>query len=190
MQAVPGSGRMSVRFKLIAHYAGHRPQQVLSPKLSVWHRSHEGVARYVYKQTIKQLGPGASYRVLVRFRWYDSQGRVIRRAKRVSGACVQDGELPNLVVTKVRIARGTTAGNRVYRVTFANTGKGSAENFSVALILDGALADSRTIVRLDPGQEGTIELNGPPCHRLRAVVDRENAVHETNEDDNSLRSTC
>ena len=126
----------------------------------------------------------------MRFRWYDADHNVIRRAKRVSEACVQKGELPNLVVTRVHIAPGMAPGSSVYRVSFANAGKGDAEDFTVALFVDGALADSRRIARLDAGEHAAMDLNGPRCHRLRAVVDRENAVPETNETDNSYKSRC
>ena len=106
MRSVPGSVRMALRFRLIARYPGHRPQAVGSSKLSKWHRSHSGVTRYGYKQTVKELAAAGSYRAVVRFRWYDADHNVIRRAKRVSEACVQKGELPNLVITGVHIAPG------------------------------------------------------------------------------------
>jgi len=190
MHSVPGSVRMALRFRLIARYPGHRPQAVGSSKLSKWHRSHSGVTRYGYKQTVKELAAAGSYRAVVRFRWYDADHNVIRRAKRVSEACVQKGELPNLVIAGVHIAPGMAPGSSVYRVSFANTGKGDAEDFTVALFVDGALADSRRIARLDAGEHATVDLNGPRCRRLRAVVDRENAVPETNETDNSYKSRC
>jgi hypothetical protein len=190
MNAVPGSARMAMRFALIERYPGHRPHARSNPQLSAWHTSHKGVTRYVYKQTVKQLGAGASYRAVVTFRWFDSHGNVIRTAKRVSGACVQDGELPNLVVAGVRIARRASSGNWVYAVTVTNRGAGAAAGFAVGLVVDGALADFRAVDGLDPGASSTIELNGPPCSRLRAVVDRGNAVAETNEDDNSLKKAC
>jgi CARDB len=191
MEAVPGSVRMGVRFKLFAHYAGHRSAEPLAnSKLSVWHRSHKGVTRFGYAQTVKELHAGASYRTLVKFRWYDAKGHVIKRAHRVSAACVQDGKLPNLIVSAVKISPGTSPKTAVYSVSIGNTGAGSASNFSLTLIVDGAIADSRQIGELDAGESATINLNGPTCHRLRAVVDREQAVPETNEDDNSFGERC
>src|SRR5204862_399358 len=136
-------------------------QAVGSSKLSKWHRSHSGVTCYGYKQTVKDLAAAGSYRAVVRFRWYDADHNVIRRAKRVSEACVQKGELPNLVIAGVHIAPGMAPGSSVYRVSFANTGKGDAEDFTVALFVDGALADSRRIARLDAGKHATVDLNGP-----------------------------
>ena len=81
-------------------------------------------------------------------------------------------------------------GNYVYGVSYANIGRGEAGSFSVALFVDGALADSREIGGLGPGEGSTVYLNGPACKRLRAVIDRENAVPETNEGDNSYRARC
>ena len=190
MRAVPGSVRMALRFRLVAHYPGHHPEVVADSKLRVWHYSHHEVTRYGYRQTIKHLAAAGTYRTVVRFRWYDANGQVIRRAKRVSGACVQKGQLPNLVITGVQISRAPVGGNYVYGVSYANIGRGEAGSFSVALFVDGALADSREIGGLGPGEGSTVYLNGPACKRLRAVIDRENAVPETNEGDNSYRARC
>jgi hypothetical protein len=191
MRSVPDSVRMGMHFKLVVHQAGQKSASALSdPKLSVWHRSHRGVTRYVYSQTVKKLSPGSSYRTLVKFRWYDANGNVIKRAKRRSGACVQNGALPNLMVSAVSVSPGPSAGTAVYGVSIGNTGEVAALGFSVGLFADGALADSRTIDQLGPGESTTIELNGPTCTRLSAVVDREHAVPETVEDDNTLHSRC
>jgi hypothetical protein len=190
MRAVPGTARMAMRFQLRERFAGHGAQALSAPALKKWRRSRPGVARFGYSQTVKNLAPGGSYRMVVRYRWYDDSGHVILRARRVSGACVENGSLPNLVVSAVKVAPGSTPGTAGYSVSIGNVGKGPAENFSVALILDGALADSRTVERLEAGETATIDMNGPVCHRLRAVVDSEDTVPETIEDDNGLGARC
>jgi CARDB protein len=190
MTAVPGSVRMGVHFHLIARFPGRSAQGVSAPALTVWHKSREGVTRYGYAQTVRKLKPGASYRMAARFRWYDADGNVIRRAKRLSSACVQNGDAPNLFVSAVSLATGTTPGTAEYAVSIGNSGKSPADGFTVALLVDGALADSRTVERLDPGEVETIKLNGPTCSRLRAVVDYYEVVAESSEDDNALRSRC
>jgi hypothetical protein len=44
---------------------------------------------------------------------------------------------------------------------------------------------------VEPGETVTVRVAGPACAaRLRAVVDRADAIHETTEDDNVLRSRC
>ena len=190
MRAVPGTSRMSIRFQLLQRVPGEPAQQVGDSSLSTWHRSRSGVKRFGYSQTVNGLQAGAMYRTAVQFRWLDASGHVIRRAKVTSGSCAEQGNLPNLTVTAVKIAPGATAGTAVYSVAVGNTGKGVAKNFSVALIVDGALSDSTSVDQLDAGETKTVKLTGPVCHRLRAVVDRENVVPETVEDDNSLRSRC
>jgi archaellum component FlaF (FlaF/FlaG flagellin family) len=190
MHSVEGSVRMGVRFELLVHRAGHPTEQIRDKKLNAWHRSHRDVLKYVYKQTVKQLSPGGSYRARVRFRWYDAGGDVIKRTKRVSDACKQTGGLPNLTVTAVSFSDGKTSGTTDYTVSIGNTGESPAENFKVTLVVDGAVVDEREVERLDAGESQAIEMNGPDCHRLRAVIDRDHQVDESIEDDNSLRTSC
>ena len=191
MRAVPGTARMALRFQLIQRVPGAAPQRAGSGTgVSVWHRSRPGVKKFGHLQTVNGLEAGTLYRTSVQFRWYDASGKVIRKAKRTSGSCAENGELPNLTITAVKIAPGRSAGTAVYSVAVGNTGRGPAKSFSVGLIVDGALSDSTTVDRLDGGETKTVKLTGPVCHRLRAVVDREDAVAETVEEDNSLRSRC
>jgi hypothetical protein len=191
MHAVDGSTRMALRFKLIVQEAGKdRSQAVYNPKLSEWHRSRDGVMRYVYSQTVKNLRPGASYRAKVKFLWYDSGGDVIRHTTRQSDACVQDGPFPNLRIASIDSSPGPAAGTSVYTVVVRNSGRASAAAFGVALFVDGALADTRTVDELGPAESTTITVNGPACRRVRAVVDPEHAVAESNETDNSMSAYC
>jgi CARDB protein len=192
MRSVSGTDRMAMRFKLMVQKPGQDgAQAVASSGLAHWHKSHTGVARYVYSQTVKRLKPGSSYSMRVKFRWYDANGDVIKRSTRSSPACVQEPRpRPNLMLSAVSVLPGSAPGTAIYGVSVDNTGKAAAEGFSIAVFVDGALADSRTIDRLEPGQTATIDLNGPTCHTLRAVADREHAVAETNEDDNALVTSC
>ena len=192
MKSVSGSVRMAVHFDLIVERPGSSPGEPLqNPQLDTWHRSHTGVTRYEYAQTVRHLSRGASYRMRVKFRWYDADGNVIKRTKHLSSACVQNGALPNLIVSAVSITPGAAPGTAAYAVSVANVGRGPADHpFSVALFVDGALTDTRTIDHLDPGEGTTVDLNAPTCGKLRAVVDFEQAVRETVEDDNALRADC
>jgi hypothetical protein len=191
MRAVPGSVRLALRFKLLVQEAGDDTRRTISnPQLSAWHRSHDGVTRYVYSQTIRNMHPGASYRVKVKFLWYDQRGDVIKTATRLSDECQQDGPLPNLALASLTLSPGPTAGTSAYGVVVSNTSRSPAPPFSVAVFVDGALADSRTVDGLGPGETETVYLNGPSCASVRAVADRENAVAETSERDNSLAYAC
>lgn len=191
MHAVKGSVRMAQRFQLVSSAgSGDQAQDVESPALGRWHRSARRVKRFVYTQRVNGLTSGLTYRAVVDYRWFDASGKVIRRAQRTSGACVQDGDLPNLVVNSVQASPGEIGGTALYTVSVANTGKGDAKAFDVGLVVDGALADSRRLDGLKAGSSTTVKLTGPLCRRLRAVVDRTHAVAETLEDDNELRSRC
>ena len=188
MHAVPGTERMAVRFKLVAQRPGRSAHRVEGlDALDVWHRSHRGVTRYTFAQTVKRLARGTAYRMIVRYRWYDADGEVIKRAKRTSDECVQGGDLPNLIVPAVAV---TSEGSPSYIVTVKNKGQAVAENFTVTLTIDGALVDERTIERLEAGEKVFVEFNGPPCLHVQAVADSEETVVERNEKDNSFSSEC
>jgi CARDB len=143
---------------------------------------------------VRGLEAGVAYRAVVRFRWHDKNGKVIRRATRRSGECVQDGDLPNLELLSVTVSRGQTPGTARYAIDVGNTGDGPAEFFTIALFVTSAgqeaEVDSREIERIDPGETETINFNGPACSSFRAVVDRGHSVPETIEDDNVLKSRC
>jgi len=199
MRSVSGTDHMAMRFKLLAQTEGpgsgggsaSGSQAVASSKFAVWHKSHSDVARYVYSQTVKRLKQGTSYRMRVKFRWYDADGNVIRKISRLSPACAQEPRArPNLRVSAVSAFPGPAPGTAIYAVSVANPGEGPADAFTVALFVDGGLADSRTIEGLDSGESATIDLNGPACRRMSAVADSEHAIAETDEDDNALVSSC
>ena len=191
MRPVKGAVRMAMRFELLSQTASTQAAEpVTAPDLSPWRRSRAGVSEFSYAQTVKGLAQGVTYSSLVHFRWYDARGRVIRRAERRSGTCVQDGDLPNLVLGSVKSARGSVEGTAVYTVSVGNTGQGDVDAFTVSLIADGAHIDTRTIDGLESGEFTTVRFTGPYCARLRAVVDRGDRVPETVEEDNELRARC
>lgn len=192
MRAVKGAVRMAMRFQLFERTPGTEgsAQPVDSTELAVWRKSRIGVKEFSYTQTVKGLNSGVTYVALVQYRWYDLKGKIIRREKRESGTCVQDGALPNLVVGSVRIAPGSTEKTAVYTVSVGNTGQGEAKGVPVSLIADGAHIDTRTIDALKPGEFLTVKFTGPHCSRLRAIVDRDRVVPETVEEDNELRARC
>ena len=191
MRAGKGVVRMAMRFELLEKTPGAAsPQQVAAPELTPWRKSRVGVKEFSYKQTIKGLSSGVTYSVRVQYRWYNLKGKIVRRAERESGTCVQDGALPNVVIGGVRIAPGSTEKTAVYTVSVGNTGQGEAKSVPVSLVVDGALVDTRTIAVLKAGEFTTVKFTGPHCTRLRAIADREKVVPETVEEDNELRVRC
>lgn len=62
---------------------------VVAPGLEVWRNSEPGVKIYKYMKQITNLVAPAVYRAVVRFRWVDARGRVIKRAELRTARCDQ-----------------------------------------------------------------------------------------------------
>jgi hypothetical protein len=189
MHDIPGSVRMGMHFRLIERSPQNGPQPMRSPDLGPWHTSNEGVKRFSYSQTVNGLTQGDSYRVVVKFRWIDSSGKVIRRAKRTSAACVQPGP-PNLTIDSIAVERGYSLGTSVFRVTVSNDGEALVRSALLEVFTDGAEADSRRLKDLQPGETRTLKMTGPFCAAVRATIDPKNRVAESDEHDNSLSRSC
>ena len=191
MRTVKGAVRMAMRFQLLEHTPGSdKPNAVAAPGLAVWRKSRVAVRRFTYTQRIEGLSSGVTYSSSVQFRWYDVRGKVIRKVRRESGTCVQDGALPNLVLGSVRLAPGANEKTATYSVSVGNTGQGEARSVPVSLIVDGKLLDTQTVGELKAGEFKTVKFNGPHCARLRAIADPDLTVPETVEEDNQLRARC
>jgi archaellum component FlaF (FlaF/FlaG flagellin family) len=149
------------------------------------------VSRFGFAQSVMGLKPGGVYAVQVHFRWRDSSGKTIHGAKRTSGNCRQQGDLPNLSVTRVSARAGTASGTELYSVDVTNSGLGAARRVKVNLFVDGAAADSYRLDAVKAGETVTVHFTAPSCEQtLRMVVDKGDKIKETNEDDNTLRSRC
>jgi hypothetical protein len=191
MRAIKGTHQMAMRFTLVDRAGDGPPEVIASPGLAQWRKSRAGVPAYGYAQGVAGLDKGGVYSVQVQFRWTDAHGRVIRSTKRTSSACRQQGELPNLAITRVAARAGDAAGTELYSVDLTNSGPGEARDVGVDLFIDGAGADSAHLDLVDPGETVTVRFTGPACKRtLKMVADRLDALNETNEDDNVLRSRC
>jgi archaellum component FlaF (FlaF/FlaG flagellin family) len=182
---------MAMRFTLIDRAGDGPPAVVDSAQLAQWRKSRYGVNRFGYAQAVAGLDAGGVYAVQVQFRWTDSRGRVIRAVKRTSAACRQEGELPNLAITRVAARAGESSGTELYSVDVTNTGQGQARSVGIDLFVDGASADAATLDLVKPGETVTVRFTGPVCKRaVRAVADGGDSLRERNEDDNVFRSRC
>jgi hypothetical protein len=190
MRAVPDTHRMQMRFTLIDR-SGDRAGLVPTSKLAKWRKSRPGVVRFGYAQTITGLEQGGAYAVTVEFRWRDARGKTIKSVRRTSADCRQEGKLPNLAVAGIETSPGDAAGTLDYTISVVNKGDEDARSFNVDLLVDGASADAAEIDLVKPGETVSVKVSGPACRaRLRAVVDRRNAVRETTEDDNARSVRC
>lgn len=186
---VAGTDRMWIKFKLQERTGAGRFRAVAAPGVGVWRKSRSGVRRFAIRQRVLALGEGAAYRVAVQFRWYDSDGELLRGARRLSPACRQAGALPNLRVTRVggRLVNGTFR----YAVDVVNRGRAASIPTTLALSVDGGVVDTPVLGALAAGETRRMFVNGPACTgSVTAQVDPGDVVAEANERDNSRTVAC
>jgi hypothetical protein len=190
MRRIARTNRMWMRFQLEERFGGRRFRAVKAPGLGVWKKSRKGVRGLAVTQRVLELGQGASYRMLVRFRWYDSSRKLIRSAKKRSRVCRQPGLLPNVRVRSVsgtRIAPGTVR----YAVQIVNRGRAPAAGVGVRFSVDGNVIDTRTVASLAAGTTKKVFFSGPVCSSgVRAEVDPANTIAESDELDNTRVAAC
>ena len=186
---VAGTDRMWIKFKLQERTPGARFRTITAPGLSVWRKSRSGVRRFAVRQRVLALGEGAEYRVAVHFRWYDAEGNLLRRARRVSPACRQEGDLPDLQVA--RIGGRPVNGTFRYAVDVVNRGSAASAATSLALSVDGDMVDTPALGPLAPGETVRLFVNGPACDgSVKARVDPGDLVAEADERDNARVVAC
>lgn len=178
MRTVDGAAHLQMRFHV---------GSVLTP----WRTSDPGVDRFTYRQIVAGLASGP-YQAVVKFRWLDGAGQVIRRAKRTSDDCQQPPIRVNLTIAKIAIAPGDAVGTSIYRVSVLNSGDVPLKKpFMVSLYTNqDYLVDSRKLKRIGAGQTRVVKFAGPSCQTVTAWVDQDERVAETDAHDNSLKQTC
>jgi hypothetical protein len=190
MTQVAGAERMAMSFVLQSRARGGRWRPLHVPAFSAWHTSDPGRARYVYTKVVEGLVGPSAYRVVVRFRWVDADGAVLRRARAVSDACRQPDPRPDLEVAAISVRRDRAH----YAVTVANTGRSDADPTRVELDLgDAGPVLSAPVGPLAAGAEQTVVLAGRACTPralLTARADATDLVDERDEDDDVLAATC
>lgn len=192
MRQIPASQTMWMRFRLAERVGDGEFESARAPGLGVWRKSRPDVRRFVHRQEVLELAESADYRATVQFRWYDAQGELVKRATRRSGVCRQGGELPNLVVRRIRIAQvGGSPAIRRYELRVANAGGAASGPTETSLAVDGVAVDKVPVGPLEPGEGRRIYVNGPACAlSVRARADPSNSVMESSEYDNVLRARC
>lgn len=193
MRRIPRTERMAMRFSLQERVGEGRFRTVKAPGLGGWRKSHPAVRRFAHRQRVLDLAEGSAYRAVVSFRWYDADGKVIRRARRRSKPCTQPGRLPDLSLLGIAgglpLARRPGASN--YRVRLVNRGRATTSGFRVSLAVDGSVVDGREVTALAPGEVRELLFPGPVCAAsMTARVDPQDAVREVSEKDNVLTVPC
>lgn len=194
MRTVRRAPGLQLRFTLQARVPGGGGfKRVVAPGLDTWLSSTPGKKRYVYDKTVEPLATRTAYRAVVRFRWKDATGDVIARASKVSRACWQPDERPNLKVKSITAGAGASPSMRSYRVRVVNRGATESPAFSTGFSVGDAALPEQIAGPLAPRKSTVVEFEGPQCapgSTVTAAVDTLAAVDERDEGDNALAVPC
>jgi hypothetical protein len=194
VRAARGSERMQVRFTLQERedaLGGWR--RVAAPGFDTWLTSMAGVRRYSYSKTVTNLTAPAGYRTIVRFRWLDEDGEVLKSARVTSASCRQPDLRPNLAPRRVDVAPAAGPDRRRYVVQLGNDGRTDALPFTATLAIDGEQLEPLAVPGLPADTQRAVTFVGPACaagSQLTVTLDPGEAVDERDEDDNVLVTPC
>lgn len=189
MPAMAGANRMQMRFDL----QRRQPDEKLWHKLlgvqgfGVWETALPGRAGFVFHKRVDGLQVPASYRAVVRFRWYRADGTIARRARKRTVACSQPDLRPDLAPGAMRAVLDARPALAVYTLVVRNAGESAAGPFAVRVA--GAVSE---VAGLGAGQQVELSVVAPACvpgTPVRAVVDADRRVDEADEH-NALRRAC
>jgi CARDB protein len=189
MGQVENAAKMKMRFTLQARKAGKKAyRRVAAPGFSDWTTADPGTSRYAFTRRVEGLLGPARYRAMVRFKWLDAHGKVIRSARRFSKSCRQPDHRPNLKVKAL-----SHEGKRRYVVLVANTGRTETGPFELQVAIAGTSLDPVSVDTLAPHTQRLVTVRGPRClagQPLTATADPLDLVDERSETDNVFRATC
>lgn len=93
METVAGAHRMAIEIVVQEHTIEAEGFHTLTTAgLGSWQRSEAGVKIYKVRQAVTDLPAPAVFRAIVRYRWMDEKGEVIRHDERRTPLCKQPGE--------------------------------------------------------------------------------------------------
>jgi hypothetical protein len=197
MPAVAGTKRMWMRFDL---YARLPPATVYSrvkvPKLGVWQKSASGKASsgFVFTQRVQALVAPGSYKALVRFRWYDKAGKLLRSTTRSSPVCKQPDQRADLRAGDLTAVRGPASDAATYELEVRNDGHTAAGAFDVVLSVAGVEQPAQRLADgLAPAATRTVTFVAPRCaagSTVRFELDAEDEVEESGEADDVVERAC
>jgi hypothetical protein len=187
-----GASRMAVRFDLLQRRPGTGWRRVWAPTLGRWERSQPGRAGFVYHKRVGSLRAPALYRAVVRFRWLDAEGRVLRQARRLAGTCRQPDPRPDLRV--LRLVATPIDGDLVrWSGVVQNAGRGDAPAGSALLEVGTRPGLAAPVPALGAGRQATVTWDGPHCAEgdaVRVTADHDGRIDEADERNNALTIAC
>jgi CARDB len=194
MPALQGTKRMWMRFDLFQLTPGGRGswQKIVIPKFGTWQKSLAGKPGFIYEKRVDQLQAPASYRVEIRYRWYDAHGKLQRRSVRTTPTCVEPDPRPDLVVGKVE---ASAAGNGLlrYLITVRNDGRSDVGAFDLVLSVDGAAQPPTTVAGLPAAGQTKVAVVAPACapgSQIQVALDPGGTVDEANETNDAVSRPC
>ena len=137
-----------------------------------WLTSLEGVRRYTYAKTVINLSAPAAYRTVVRFRWLDADGEVVKSSRVTSENCRQPDMRPDLVPRRVDVLPGPDADTRRYAVVVRNGGRTDAGPFGLTLSLAGEPPLPLAVPGLVAGDPADRDVHRPGLRRRVAADGR------------------
>jgi hypothetical protein len=194
MPAIAGAARMWIRFDLFQRMAGEAGfAPVALPAWGRWERSEPGRTGFIYTKRVQALRAPGAYRARVRFRWYGTDGRLLRRAQRLTKACRQPDPRPDLRAGALTLAGGLGPATATYLLTVTNAGRGAAGPFDVVLTTAGMPGAPVRVAGLATGESSVVGIPGPRCAAgatVRFVLDAGAAVDESDEADDVVDRPC
>ena len=127
----------------------------------------------------------------VQYRWYDADGRVIRRARGALRRCSLAGGAAQPARPSIDVGPARSTGRYAsYAVKIVNRGGGAAPGRHVALRVDGDTVDNPGVGALGAGRDAPVSSTGPlrPSRARRRRPGE--LIAERNERDNVLDAGC
>jgi hypothetical protein len=194
MPALKGTKRMWMRFDLfqLTPGGGNSWQKVLVPKFGTWQKSLPGKPGFIYEKRVDQLLAPASYRAEIRYRWYDSHGKLQRQARRTTPTCREPDPRPDLAVGKVEAAPAGKGLLR-YLIGVRNDGRSDVGPFDLVLSVDGAAQPPTTVAGLPADGQTTVAVVAPACapgSQIQVALDPSGTIDEANETNDAVSRPC
>jgi hypothetical protein len=93
METVAGAHRMAIEIVVQEHTLEEEGfHRLTTAGLGSWQRSEAGVKIYKVRQAVTDLPAPAVFRAIVRYRWMNEKGEIIRHDERRTPLCKQPGE--------------------------------------------------------------------------------------------------
>jgi hypothetical protein len=192
MPALQRTRRMWMRFDLYERTSSGRWQRLAVPKFGTWQKSLPGKPGFIYEKRVDQLQAPATYRAVVRFRWYDARGALQRQARRVTRACHEPDPRPDLAVGTVT-ATDAGAGRLRYVIRVRNDGRSDVGPFDAVLSVDGSAQPPATVAGLPAGGATKVAVIAPRCaagSRIQIALDPAGTIDEAREANNAVSRAC